>query len=202
MCSAIRRASSATTSRATASPARAAPKTARGSKGAASAVSAAPRREPRGSAETAPGARVDLLAARADQVELARRAVAAAVQLAAQHEPGAEAGADREEDEVLDAPGDAEPLLADRREVDVVLERHRESEPRLELGAEGQALEAGDVGGQLDPVAVGGATTPGTPTTRGRAAAGRPLAATSASRSSATPSIAARRRRRPASSTS
>ena len=48
--------------------------------------------------------------------------MAAAVQLAAQHEPGAEAGADREEDEVVDAAGDAPPLLAERGEVDVVLD--------------------------------------------------------------------------------
>ena len=57
------------------------------------------------------------------------------MELAAEHEAGAEAGADREEDEVLDAARDASPLLAERGEVDVVLERHRQLEPLGELVA-------------------------------------------------------------------
>ena len=63
-----------------------------------------------------------LVAPGRDEVDLAGRAVTAAVQLAAQHEAGAEAGADREEHEVLDAPRHAAPALADRGEVDVVLD--------------------------------------------------------------------------------
>ena len=59
-------------------------------------------------------------------VELAGGPVPAAVQLSAQHEPGAHAGADREEQEVVDAARDAAPLLAERRQVDVVLEPNRQ----------------------------------------------------------------------------
>ena len=44
-----------------------------------------------------------------------------------EHEPGADAGADREEREVVHAARDAAPLLADGGEVDVVLERHRQA---------------------------------------------------------------------------
>ena len=44
------------------------------------------------------------------------------MELAAQHEAGAEPGADREEDEVLDPASDALPLLADGGEVDVVVD--------------------------------------------------------------------------------
>ena len=81
--------------------------------------------------------RVDRLAEPGEgEVELAGGAVAAAVELAAEHEPCAHAGADGEEDEVGDAARDALPLLAQRGEVDVVLERDREVERRLELVAE------------------------------------------------------------------
>ena len=148
MCSAIRRASSATTSRATGSPARAAAKIERGSYGGSSTV--AGRRALRASRERR-RARVDVLGeADARVVELARRAVPAAVQLAAQHEPGAEAGADRDEDEVVDAARDAAPLLAERGEVDVVLDRHRQSEPLRELAREAVALEPGHVRRERD----------------------------------------------------
>ena len=45
--------------------------------------------------------------------------------------PGAEPGSYREEDEVVDPARDTVPLLAERREVDVVLERHRHAQAAL-----------------------------------------------------------------------
>ena len=65
-----------------------------------------------------------------------------AVQLALEHEPGAHAGPDREKDEVRDATRNAGPALAERREVDVVLERDGESETLAQVVREGPALEA------------------------------------------------------------
>ena len=44
-----------------------------------------------------------------------------------------ESRSDEQEGEVRDVPGDSAPLLGDRREVDVVLERHRRAERVLEL---------------------------------------------------------------------
>ena len=52
-----------------------------------------------------------------------------------QHEAAPEPGADGEEHEVVDAARDALPLLAERREVDVVDERHR----RARAGRSGRA---------------------------------------------------------------
>ena len=69
----------------------------------------------------------------------------AAVQLAAEDEPGAEPGADREEDEVLHSPRDPLPALADRGQVDVVLDRHRQAEPIADVVAPVPPFEAGDV---------------------------------------------------------
>ena len=57
----------------------------------------------------------------------------AALQLAAQHEAGAEPRADREEHEVVDALRDAEPPLAERGEIDVVLERDALAQPLFEI---------------------------------------------------------------------
>ena len=91
MWAAIRRASSSTTARASSSPARAAPKIARTSYGGVSEVAAAPRpRAARRSADDADRRRVVLALELAAErvVDLAGRAVVAAVQLAAQHEPG------------------------------------------------------------------------------------------------------------------
>ena len=115
-CSAIRRASSSTTARASASPARAAAKIARTSNGGSS-VGPPPARPPGRSAnaDSAPAHGSDSRSRpRAERVvDLPGGAVVAAVQLAVQHEPGAEAGADREEHEVVDPARDAAPLLAD-----------------------------------------------------------------------------------------
>ncbi len=72
------------------------------------------------------------------------------VELAAYDEARAHAGPDRQEDEVLHSPGDTEPLLAERGEVDVVLERDRQLEPRPQFGAEGLALEPWNAGGEID----------------------------------------------------
>ena len=59
-----------------------------------------------------------------------------------EHEPGAEARADREEREVVDAARDAEPLLAERGEVDVVLERDGQPEPRARARRRARAPRA------------------------------------------------------------
>ena len=72
------------------------------------------------------------------------------MELAAEHEPGAHPRADRQEEEVVDAACDAPPLLPERGEVDVVLEPHREPEPRLEGVRERRALEPGDVRRERD----------------------------------------------------
>ena len=86
MCSAMRRASSSTTSRASASPPRAAAKIARASYGGESGVGA-PSASRCASADSAAAHGIDLLLeADGDVVELAGRAVVAALQLAAQHE--------------------------------------------------------------------------------------------------------------------
>ena len=101
--------------------------------------------------------------------------MAAAAQLAGEHEPGAQPGPDRDEREVVDAPAEAAPVLAQRREVDVVLDRHRQPEAPLELGADGRALEAGPFSAsRTRPVRA--STTPGMPiTTESMRSAGRPL---------------------------
>ena len=82
-----------------------------------------------------------------------------------QHEPGAEAGADREEDEVVDAARDAPPLLAEGGEVDVVLDRQRQREPRSQIGAEVAVLEARARSSPGARARRSPTTTPGTPTT-------------------------------------
>ena len=87
----------------------------------------------------------------ARQVELAGRAVAAAVELAAEDESDAETGADREEDEVVDAARHAVPLLAEGGEVNVVLERDRQAETLLELGAGARPSSPGKLRGRREP---------------------------------------------------
>ena len=82
------------------------------------------------------------------EVDLAGGAVPAAVELTAEDDPCSHAGSDREEDEVVDAAGDALPLLAQGGQVDVVLERHREAERALELATELAPLEPLDVLGE------------------------------------------------------
>ena len=72
----------------------------------------------------------------------------APVQLAAEHEAHAHAGADRQERKVVDTAGDAGPPLADRGEVDVVLERDVDAELLAQLPAEGAPFEARDVRGR------------------------------------------------------
>ena len=72
------------------------------------------------------------------------------MQLALEHEPGAHARPDREEDEVRDATRNAGPTLAERREVDVVLQRDGEREARAQVVRESPALEPLDVGGEAE----------------------------------------------------
>src|SRR5206468_3723730 len=84
-------------------------------------------------------------------VELAGCAVAPAMQLAAQHESRTEARSDRDEREVVHAARDAAPLLAERGEVDVVLEVDRAVEPRANLPDELVAFESRDVLDEADP---------------------------------------------------
>ena len=89
------------------SPLRAAPKTARASAGL-------PAGWEREHGECG-AARVERVVTRACVVELAGGAVAAAVDLAAEDDPGAQAGSDREEDEVVDSardPGHCSPSAA------------------------------------------------------------------------------------------
>jgi hypothetical protein len=67
------------------------------------------------------------------------------VKLAPEHEARPHARPDREEGEVVDAPGDSLPALADRGEVDVVLEPHGKLEGSAQRFCENRALEVGDV---------------------------------------------------------
>src|SRR5262249_35992622 len=90
--------------------------------------------------------RVDVVGeAGGDEIHLPRRAVAAAMDLAVEHDAGTEARTDREEDEVVDPARDTEPMLAERREVDVVVERDRQLEAFRELVAQRPSLEAREV---------------------------------------------------------
>src|SRR5207237_7468410 len=85
------------------------------------------------------------------EVDLPGGAVVTAMELTSQDDPRPHPGPDREEREVVDTARDTAPLLAERGEVDVVLQRDRKPEPVLELGVEGSALEAGNVLRQVDP---------------------------------------------------
>ena len=64
------------------------------------------------------------------------------MQLAAENEPDAHSRPDRQECEVVHAARDPQPALAERCEVDVVLERDGETEALAHLVAECAALEA------------------------------------------------------------
>src|SRR3989442_12487394 len=75
--------------------------------------------------------------------------------LAAQDDPGAETGADRQEDEVVDATGDSRPLLSDRSEVDVVLEGDGKRQALGDFPPELASLDAGDVGCERDAARAG-----------------------------------------------
>ena len=136
-----------------ASPARAAAKISRVSYGA-SRIVRRPRAATRSELAQRTCTRIDVLG-QADPcvVELSRCPVQATVQLAAQHEAGAETGTDRHEHEVVDAAGNSAPLLAERRQVDVVLDRHRPTEPRSELARRTCRPRARHVLGQRDVAA-------------------------------------------------
>ena len=89
----------------------------------------------------------------------------AAVQLAPDHEPRPQAGADGQEGEVIDPASDAAPAFTDRREVDVVFDRDADTEPLLELAADLEPFEPGYVLGEPD---VAGARIDGARHTDGR----------------------------------
>ena len=92
------------------------------------------------------GARVELLAEPDPEVvELAGGAVMAAMELAAEHDAGTEAGPDRDEGKVVDAASDATLALTECRKVDVVLEGQRQLESRGEVGGECRSLEPGHI---------------------------------------------------------
>ena len=142
MWSAILRASSSTTRSASESPVRACANSVRVSSGA-------PR--PWANSGQRLSARVDVLAqAHARVVELAGRSVVPPMELSVQHDPGAKTGADRDEREVVDAARDAAPPLAERGEVDVVLDPHRVAETRPDSRAESVLFEARDVRCEVD----------------------------------------------------
>src|SRR6185295_8425633 len=96
-----------------------------------------------------------LVASGGDEVDLARSAVPAPVQLTAKHEAGAEPGPHGEEDEVLDAARHSAPPLADGGEVDVVLDAHRQLEPPAQVAAPLAPLQAGNVRRQRQAAGVG-----------------------------------------------
>src|SRR5213078_4673636 len=91
---------------------------------------------------------IDAVKSNQREIDLARGAVAAAVELAAEDDACAHARADREEDEIVDATRNSLPLLTERGEVDVVLQRDRQAEGALQLARECSAFETGD--GELD----------------------------------------------------
>ena len=83
--------------------------------------------------------------------DLARDAVEAPIRSAPEDEPGADAGGDAHVDQVVDAAGGAEDLLAEGADVGVVLELHGDAEARLHLGRRADAVPAGEdpLGGDL-----------------------------------------------------
>jgi len=94
-------------------------------------------------------ARIDVVGAAApDRVQLTRRAVATAVQVAAEHDGRAETGSHGDEREIVESACNPAPALAEGGEIDVVLERHRHAEPGLELVTEIDVAQAGDVAGK------------------------------------------------------
>src|SRR5205823_8621380 len=95
---------------------------------------------------------IEVFVARARVVQLARRAVVTAVDLSAQDDSGPEPRADREEGEIVDAAGDPLPLLADCREVDVVLERDRAQQAIGRLTTKRAPFEPRHVRSEGDPV--------------------------------------------------
>src|SRR5205823_14761051 len=91
---------------------------------------------------------IDAVKSNQREIDLARGAVAAAMELAAEDDACAHARADREEDEIVDAVRNSLPLLTERGEVDVVLERDRQAEGALQLARECSTFETADVLGQ------------------------------------------------------
>ena len=76
-----------------------------------------------------PVSRVERVPDQRQVSDLAGGAVGAAHELVVDDDPHADSGANRDEHRRRDAPGQAEPLLADCREVHVVLDQYRQIEP-------------------------------------------------------------------------
>ena len=76
------------------------------------------------------------------------------LELAPQDESGAETRADREEDERLGPLCDTVSALAERREIDVVLDPHAHAEALLQLGTIPPPVEPGDVRREPDHAAA------------------------------------------------
>ena len=72
-----------------------------------------------------------------------------AVKLTVQHDACPQAGPDRQEDEIVHAASHSLPPLAERGQVDVVLDRHLDPEPALELGSDSHPFEAVNVLGEV-----------------------------------------------------
>ena len=72
------------------------------------------------------------------------------MQLTAQDEPGSQAGADREKEEIVHAARHASPLLAEGSEVDVVLELNGQAERVREPTGEPRSFDAEGVRGERD----------------------------------------------------
>ena len=145
MWTAIRRAASATTASASGSPALAPPKIA-GTAYGGSSVEGSRLFTGQPGGEGGDGRRTRVIGvlplAAQRVVELARGAAVARDELAANDQPGAETGPHRQEGEVLHAPADAPPALADGGQVDVILDRDADPEARLQIPADLEPLEA------------------------------------------------------------
>ena len=119
-----------------------------------------PRRTRAAAASSGPAAGVLASAARPlrqrHERDLARDPVHAAAQLAAEHQPHADAGADVDEGEALAVPPVAVGALGQRRRVNVVLERHRQPERLAQARQRGGPVPAGQPAGQRDRVPAAG----------------------------------------------
>ena len=89
--------------------------------------------------------RLEGVGAERQEAELARRVVRAPNQLAADDQPAADAGAERDEGEVVEPLARPLPGLALNGEVHVVLEQHVAAERRLQRGRHVHPVEPGDV---------------------------------------------------------
>ena len=107
-------------------------------------------------------ARVERVADQRQVADLAGGAMRAAHQLVVDDHAHPDPGADPDVDDGRDSPGEPEPLLADRGEVDVVVDQHRQVEALADHLERVKAALRGDVVGQRrDPAADCGRSHPG-----------------------------------------